>query len=197
MDRPLAARLLAAAEWFDVALRDRLAAAGWPSLSRNQSQVFPLLRPGGTSQTEIARRLGITRQSAHTLLGRLVELGILERRGAVEDGRLVLVHLTPTGRRLAEEAARILRALEDELGTRVGVDHLASLRAVLDLDWGGPLPRLPRAAPGAGLAGGASERTGAQGRGEEQGGHQQDREHGEDQEHLHRGGPFAPGHEDG
>lgn len=138
MERPLAAELLAAAEWFDVALRERLAGNGWPALSRNQAQVFPLLAPGGTSQTEVSRRLGVTRQSAHTLLGQLVELGILERAPGLTDHRLVLVHLTSSGRRLAKDAAGILASLELELASRVGAARVDGLRETMSLDWGDP-----------------------------------------------------------
>jgi len=137
-DPPLAAALLDAAEWFDGALRARLAVRGWPALSRNQAQVFPLLEPDGTAQATIARRLGITRQSAHTLLRQLEELGILERQASPNDRRLVLVHLTRAGRRLARDARDELADLEEELGRRIGADAVAALARAVHADWGEP-----------------------------------------------------------
>ena len=134
--RPLAAALLDGAEWFNTALLSRLEDAGWPALSRNQSRVFPLLGPDGTSQVEVARGLGITRQSAHTLLGQLEALGIVERRPDPTDGRSSIVLLTRRGRALAADAGRILGDLEGELARRLGADHVEALGAALRLDWG-------------------------------------------------------------
>jgi DNA-binding MarR family transcriptional regulator len=137
--RPLAAGLVAAAEWFNGALLDQLADRGWPRLSRNQSQVFPLLSAeGSASPSDIARGLGITRQSAHTLLGQLVDLGILERAADPADGRRTLVALSARGRALARDAREILAELEAELARRIGEDAVEALRRALAADWGDP-----------------------------------------------------------
>lgn len=135
---PLAASLLHAAEWFNTALLTRLTALGWPTLSRSQSQVFPLLDPGGTSQAELARRLGITRQSTHVLIRDLERLGLLERRPSAEDGRVMLVCLDARGAALARDAARILVALEAELADRIGAEPVDALARAMRCDWGPP-----------------------------------------------------------
>ncbi|MEE8601930.1 MarR family winged helix-turn-helix transcriptional regulator [Euzebya tangerina] len=139
-DLPLAAALLDAAEWFNTALLERLAERGWPRLSRNQSLVFPLLSAeGATSQTMVARSLGITRQSAHTLLLQLVELGVLRREPDPSDGRRSLMRLTADGRRLAKDARTILTELEEELARRIGESAVQDLAEALSAEWG-PTP---------------------------------------------------------
>lgn len=136
-DRPLAAGLLLAADWFNDALLSRLSARGWPRLSRNQSQVFPLItRDGSTSPSDLARGLGITRQSAHALLGQLIDLGILAQSPDPLDGRRTTVHLTDRGHDLADDARAILADLEAALAARIGASAVDALASALAQDWG-------------------------------------------------------------
>jgi DNA-binding MarR family transcriptional regulator len=123
---PLALVLLRASRWFDAQLLERLAGRGWPRLTPAQSLVFAHLSEDGTSPSELARRLGSSRQAAHELVAGLEALALLE---VVEDparrrGRLVT--LTPDGHRLADDARHVLAELEDQLG-RDRVDALHEL----------------------------------------------------------------------
>lgn len=97
-----------------------------------------LAADGGTSPSEVARQLGITRQSAHVLLGQLVDLGILAQEPDLDDGRRTLVRLTERGRSLAADAGRILATLEAQLAKRIGEDATAHLHDTLAQDWGDP-----------------------------------------------------------
>lgn len=128
---PLALVLLRASRWFDAQLLERLEGLGWPRLTPAQSLVFAHLSDDGTSPSELARRLGSSRQAAHELVAGLDDLGLL---AVVEDparrrGRLVT--LTPTGRRLARDARGVLADLEDQLG-RARVEALHGLLDALD-----------------------------------------------------------------
>lgn len=136
--RRLALGLLDAADWFNDGLLLALAAAGWPQLSRHQAQVFPLLGADGVSQSEISRRLGITRQSVNTLVHELIALGVLEHRPDPDDRRAKRVVLTAHGRLLAADAARILDRMEQHLADRIGAEHVAALRVAVEADWGEP-----------------------------------------------------------
>lgn len=145
-DVPLAAALLHAAEWFNDALLTRLVAGGWPELSRNQARVFAVLDDDGASQSEVARRLGIARQSAHTLLHTMVELDLLAIVSRSDRGARVV--LAPRGRRMAAAARALLDELEDELAARIGRDRVDGLRGALEVPWGptpiDPSPSRPR-----------------------------------------------------
>jgi DNA-binding MarR family transcriptional regulator len=135
---PLAAALLAAADWFNEALLDDLAGRGWPRVSRHQSQVFPLLGPDGCSQADLTRHLGITRQSVSTLVQELEALELVERRPDVADRRVKVVALTERGHEFAAEARRLLASAEAELERRIGRVHVDALRTALGAEWGPP-----------------------------------------------------------
>lgn len=137
----LAAALLRAADWFNEELLARLEAAGWPPLSRGHAQVFVNLDDRGTPPAELARRIGITRQSTHALVGHLVDHGLVQLRPHPTDGRSQLVELAPRGRELAAAAASILRDIEHELADRIGQDAVASLREALARHWRDPAGR--------------------------------------------------------
>lgn len=135
---PLARLLLFASRWFDAQTLAELERRGWPRLSPAQSLVFAHLTDDGLAPSELARRLGQTRQSTQDLVGGLVRLGMVEvaddpaRRG----GRFV--RATPRGRALAVEAYGILLALESSLGAR----RVQTLRRLLaDFDRAQPPPR--------------------------------------------------------
>ncbi|WP_380168669.1 MarR family winged helix-turn-helix transcriptional regulator [Jannaschia sp. R86511] len=134
----LALALLRAAEWFDRALLDALAARGWPRLTRSQSQLFAALGPDGASVAELARRVGVTRQSMHSAVADLVGHGVLATRSDARDARAVVVTLTPRGQQLVREALRELGALEQVLAGRIGQDAVTALRDALARPWGEP-----------------------------------------------------------
>lgn len=117
---PLAYMLLRASRWFDRQLLGRLEQAGWPRLSPAQSVVFPHLSPEGPSTSALARRLGVTRQSAHELVSGLMSLGLVRSHHDPGAGRQRRLLLTPRGQQLAADAARILAELEEELRTGAG-----------------------------------------------------------------------------
>lgn len=116
---PLAYLLLRASRWFDRQLLERLERSGWPRLSPAQSLVFPHLTPEGPSTAALARRLGVTRQSAHELVNGLISLELVESRPDPGIGRQRRLLLTSRGHKLAADARGILNELEDDLRTGV------------------------------------------------------------------------------
>lgn len=134
----LPARLLAAADWFNEALSARMEAAGWPFLSRSQSLVFVSIDDAGTRPAELARRLGITRQSMQELLRKLLDQELVTVEVDPSDGRATIVRLAPRAHLLGRDAAIINASIEAELAERIGADAVAQLRSVLELDWGDP-----------------------------------------------------------
>jgi DNA-binding MarR family transcriptional regulator len=137
----LPAQLLAAADWFNDGLAVAMADAGWPFLSRSQSLVFVSIDDDGTRPAELARRLGITRQSMQELLGKLREHELVTIDVDPTDGRATIVRLAPRAHLLGRDAAMISAGLEAELAERIGADVVRSLKAALAADWGPPPPR--------------------------------------------------------
>lgn len=83
--------------------------------SRTQVSTLTILRDGGPQRiTEIARIERITQPAVTTMVSRLEEQGWVERRSDPDDGRAVLVALTPAGRKALEhvggQAADVLAA---------------------------------------------------------------------------------------
>lgn len=139
----LAAALLRAAEWFNDALLDRLEADGWPPLSRGHAQVFVNLDPDGTPPAELARRIGITRQSVQTLVQHLVDHDLVTLVDHPTDGRSHLVRLSSHGTQLARAAGTIMSDIETALADRIGPDGVGGLRTALSRPWGQPPRRRP------------------------------------------------------
>lgn len=77
----------------------------------------PGFRPG-----ELATALGMTAAAATGLLDRMEAAGLAQRRADARDGRAFTIGLTPAGRRAADRARPIVRALQDEL--TAGFDEL-------------------------------------------------------------------------
>lgn len=108
----------------------------------NRSGVKPLLRPAhtrllphidkeGTRLTELARRVGITKQAVGQLVDDLVNQGALELVPDPTDGRARLVRFTPRGVAAIEQGLGVLAELERELASRVGQKKLRELNEIL------------------------------------------------------------------
>ena len=129
---PLALLLLRAARWFDRQVIAALEQQGWPRLTPAQTLVFAHLDPGGTPPSELARRLGATRQATADQVRVLERLGLLTVDGDPARARGRLVRLTPRGRALADQAREVLDALEGSLPPST-VDTLRRRLLALDL----------------------------------------------------------------
>ncbi|AIJ24528.1 MarR family winged helix-turn-helix transcriptional regulator [Amycolatopsis methanolica] len=136
---PTLAQLLGAARrWFDEALIAGLARAGAAPVSATQVGLFAVLDPDGTTVSELARRMGVTRQTAHQAVQALTRLGLLEQAPDPSSGRQRLVRRTAEGERAHRTAVGILRKAETTLARRIGRDPVHALRAALQSDWGRP-----------------------------------------------------------
>ncbi len=91
--------------------------------------LFPHVDLDGTRLTELAKRLGMTKQAAGQLVDELVEMGVLERVPDPADARAKLVRFSKKGRRGLLEGLEILRGIEDEMRELVGE---ANMRAMHD-----------------------------------------------------------------
>jgi DNA-binding MarR family transcriptional regulator len=131
----VALALLRAADAMNDALLSHLTAQGWPALNRSESLVFAHIDFEGTSRAELARRIGITKQSMQAIVTTMIASGLLEVRPHPHDGRASLVGLSAYGRRMAGAAKACLVAQERAVENRVGAARMASLRDALAIDW--------------------------------------------------------------
>jgi DNA-binding MarR family transcriptional regulator len=122
--------------WVDEALQKAIRAKGWPQVSRAQSLVFVNLGEGVRRPSDIAARVGVTRQAMHQTLAELVEMGFLRLVADPDDRRAKIVEHTELGARLGVDALAALRSIETELAARIGEESVAGLKVALQKDWG-------------------------------------------------------------
>ncbi|MET9506561.1 MarR family transcriptional regulator [Streptomyces sp. NPDC006622] len=127
-----------ARRWFDDALLAALEADGAEQVSSTQLQLFAVLDERGTTVSELARRMGVTRQTAHKAVHALVDVGLLEQVPHPTSARQLLIRRTPAGRRAHDRATDALDSLEHTLAQRIGARSVAELRTVLEMPWGEP-----------------------------------------------------------
>lgn len=131
--------LLRAFRWMDDSLRATLEVRGWPQITPAQSLLFANLDAEGTRTSELARRLGVSRQAVHQTVRELERLGFVEQIPDPTNASAKLVCLTEAGRHNVAAALQAFQDLEAVLAQRIGEGRMASLRAVLERDWGDPI----------------------------------------------------------
>ena len=90
----------------------------------------------GAIQQELGSALGIDRSTMVSLIDQLESAGLARRRPSATDRRAREIAITPKGRRLLQQARRLLCEVEDEvlagLNARERQELLALLRRVLE-----------------------------------------------------------------
>ncbi|GLK77051.1 hypothetical protein GCM10008171_23050 [Methylopila jiangsuensis] len=97
-----------------------------------QEQVLTLLAAeGGRTMGDLADLLRVRPPTASKTVARLAAQGLVERRVAPGDGRVVKVELTEEGRRRAEAVDGVWSALEDEAADGLDGKDRKRLRKLL------------------------------------------------------------------
>ena len=104
---------------------------GAPRLRPAHTSLFPHIDLAGTRLTELAKRMGISKQAVGQLVDELEQLGVIERIADPEDGRAKLIRFRQKpGASLLEGLAH-LRTFEAELGEAIGKQRMAALHDAL------------------------------------------------------------------
>jgi DNA-binding MarR family transcriptional regulator len=90
-----------------------------------------LLDRDDVTAAELARYLGITKQSTSEVVAQLERAGVVRRAPHPKDGRARVLLLTDDGRTRLRAGIRHWRAIEDEWAELVGRDRLAVVRDAL------------------------------------------------------------------
>jgi len=85
----------------------------------------------GTRLTELARRVGVSKQAVGQLVDELEEMGQLERVPDPDDSRAKLVRFSKRGRKGLLDGLAVLGELEAELVAAVGKPRVAELHDTL------------------------------------------------------------------
>jgi DNA-binding MarR family transcriptional regulator len=134
---PIARLLAAAARLAIEELNAELARSGFGDV--RPAHGYALNAVGdGTTTSQLARRLGMTKQGAAKLVETLVREGYLDRAEHEADARASRLTLTPRGRALLRAAEEIQAGIEarwDAPGLRDGLERIAGEDAPLRPIW--------------------------------------------------------------
>jgi DNA-binding MarR family transcriptional regulator len=118
--------------------------SGGPRLRRSHTSLFPHIDLEGTRVTDLADRLGVTKQAVSQLVDDLEAIDVLERVADPDDARARRVRFTSRGRAGLLEGLVVLGALEDEYAAKIGKRCMKELhRALVSLlaQVEGPAPK--------------------------------------------------------
>ena len=104
---------------------------GAPAVRPAHTKLFPHVTREGVRLTELARRVGVTKQAVQPLVAELAAWGFVEVVPDPTDGRARLVRWTDAGLRGILDGLAVLAALDAALEGRVGAARWAALREAL------------------------------------------------------------------
>ena len=117
---------------FVVELRADQERAGVGGLGRADGYVFRALDQQPLTVSDLATRLGVTKQAAGQIVTDMEERGLVSRRPDPDDGRARLLDLTPEGRRALRRARSFHRRFEARLAKELGADAVATVVQALE-----------------------------------------------------------------
>ncbi|MFD1710313.1 winged helix-turn-helix transcriptional regulator [Ottowia sp. GY511] len=121
--------------WFETRVVERARINGYEHITPAMARMFGHMshRPIGLS--ELARRLGISRQAVHKCASDAARHGLVEFLPDPANGRVVRVQYTATGRDMEALALSDFGGIERELAERIGSEAVDELKRLLALDW--------------------------------------------------------------
>jgi len=124
--------LLLARRDFARRLARKMRDQGDPRLSTSSSAILPYIDLEGTRSTEVARRMGISKQAVAKAIKDLEEEGLLARVPDTEDGRAFLITFTEEGVEFLLRIHAHILAIESEYEQIAGVAGMQVLRKALN-----------------------------------------------------------------
>ena len=95
------------------------------------TQLLPHINLAGTRLTDLANRLGVTKQAAGQLVDELAAMGMLERIPDPTDARAKLVRFSRRGRLALLDGLGVLRGIEREMRMELGDARMLALHDTL------------------------------------------------------------------
>jgi DNA-binding MarR family transcriptional regulator len=107
------------------------AEAGLPEIRPAHNPIFQWLPIEGGRVTELAARIGTTKQAIGYLVDYLEAHGFLERIPDPRDGRASLVRRTQKGWLVNQTARRLVEEVQADWAEQIGQEKMAELRGLL------------------------------------------------------------------
>jgi DNA-binding MarR family transcriptional regulator len=123
--------LRAARLWNESAIARIRARAPASRLRVSHTALFPHLDFEGRRATDLAARLGITKQAVGKLVAELAATGVVEIVPDPADGRARLVRFSRRGERALRRGLSIFAEMERELAAKLGAAELERFRRTL------------------------------------------------------------------
>ena len=102
------------------------------ALRPSQLRVVGMVPDEGVTVTELADRVGMTKQGIGQFVGQLVDDGYLTTEVHPKDRRVRLIRRTRRGDQASDQLALALDELETRWAQRIGTRGYAKFRSVLD-----------------------------------------------------------------
>jgi DNA-binding MarR family transcriptional regulator len=102
----------------------RVRERGRPGVRVAHTGLLPYIDLDGTRITEIARRMGVTKQAVNQAVGELEAMRMVRRTQDPTDGRAKLVRFTARGKRALLDGLRVLGEIESELAHSLGAARI-------------------------------------------------------------------------
>lgn len=109
------------------------AATGKLPLRPAHTALFPHLDFEGIRLTDLAARVGVTKQAVGQLVDDLAALGMVERLDHPTDKRAKRIRFSRLGHGALMHGLGVLRAVEDELASALGARRMRDLHETLKL----------------------------------------------------------------
>ncbi|MGM7699124.1 MarR family winged helix-turn-helix transcriptional regulator [Microbacterium sp. A84] len=93
--------------------------------------LFVLKRMPGLSSAEISRWTAVTAQAGNQIVKSLSESGLVTRRQSEDHGRVLLIELSPEGRRIVDACEKHANDLEAQMCEQMSVDERAAFMRLL------------------------------------------------------------------
>jgi DNA-binding MarR family transcriptional regulator len=106
---------------------------GYRDVTLTDTNLLANLDTAGCTVSDLARRAGVTRQSASQQVAALVQAGYVTTQASPTDRRASVVIQTDKGRALLETALEVVAELEAEYSAVLGPRRHAALHQALDV----------------------------------------------------------------
>lgn len=105
-----------------------LAGEGFPEIRPAHSAIFRNIDPEGSRASDLAQKVGITKQSVAYLIESLADDGLLESIPDPSDGRARLIRLTQRGNLAIAALNRLSNAAEEEFTACLPPERVSQMR---------------------------------------------------------------------
>jgi MarR family transcriptional regulator, temperature-dependent positive regulator of motility len=124
--------LFKAARLANEAALSRVAAVpGGPRVRAAHTALFPHLDFEGIRLTDLAAKVGVTKQAVGQLVDDLAELGMVERVSDPDDSRAKRIRFSRRGHAALMQGLGVLVAIQEALGAAVGARRMRDLHETL------------------------------------------------------------------